>query len=360
MTKLRRRVRRRVRSTSYEVRRRKTNFVRLFTFFISILVLVFVARGASAAPNPVPTSAIEVQLNGDVNVAAEQIVLGDVATIYAKDLADFKALSGLVLSRIPDDKREVRLPSSYLEARIRAALPAGSDVALRAPREILFRLQRLGISAQEFSTEVQRMARAAGKAPADAELEVETLTGMDQLKGLTLAAVRIEPQAEMEQWKGDLGFKITRTDAPASTPLWVRARVRWFRPAWVAVRQLGFNEQPSPALFAEGRVETTGLREEPVHGSREELASALQGTKLRRSMAVNAPLLPSVLEHRPDAQSGAALRVVFVSESGVRVSADGMLVGPGSIGGDVKARLKSSKKLVTGKLVSQGQVEVSL
>lgn len=314
---------------------------------------------AFGAPSALPTRAVEVQIAGDAKVAGEQVVLGDVATIYAKDLRNFKALSGLVISRIPDDQAEIRLPSSYLEARIRAVLPAGADFAIRAPAQIVFRLERLGITAQDFSTEVERMARAGGKAPKNVELDVAPLTGIDQLKGLSLADARIEPAAEMEQWKGDLSFKVTRKNGNAA-PLWVRTKVRWFRNAWVASRSLGFNESLSPALFAEARVETTNLREDPVGGSKEEFAASLANARLRRAVAVNAPLLPSALERRPDAASGAALRVVFVSESGVRVSADGLLVGPGSIGGDVKARLKSSKKLVTGKLVSQGLVEVSL
>jgi flagella basal body P-ring formation protein FlgA len=225
----------------------------------------------------------------------------------------------------------------------------------------VFRLERLGITAQDFSSEVERMARAGAKAPESAELEVMPLTGLDQLKGSTLAKVRIEPQAEMEKWKGDVTFKVTRAGAADNTPpVWVRTRVRWFRKAWIAARPLSYSEQPSPALFTEGRIETTNLREEPVTGSAAELAALLKGSRLHRAIAAGSPLLPSALERRPDAPAGAQLRVEFVSESGVRVSADGLLVGPGTIGADVKARLRSSKKIVRGKLVSEGLVEVSL
>jgi flagella basal body P-ring formation protein FlgA len=309
---------------------------------------------AVAAPSPIPTQAIVPE---QVTVGGEQIVLGDVATIYAKDLVDFKALSSIVLSRIPDDKGSVSLPSSYLEARIRAALPAGASFALRAPAAITFQLQRLGITAQDFASEIERQARTTGKFPAGTDLEVEVISGIDQLKGLSLADTRIEPQAEMPQWKGDLSFKAVRGN---SAPLWVRARLRWFSRAWVASRPLRFNEQPGPDAFTEARVETTAFREEPLAGTREELGAALASARLGRALAANAPLFPSAIERKPDAASGAALRVVFVGESGVRVSADGLLVGAGTIGGDVKARLKSSKKLVTGKLVSPGMVEVSL
>jgi flagella basal body P-ring formation protein FlgA len=165
----------------------------------------------------------------------------------------------------------------------------------------------------------------------------------------------------MPQWKGELNFKVTRTDLAGNPPpIWVRTRVRWFRTVWVAQRQIAYTSALLPSQFVQERVETTGLHEEPISVGPDELSTMLKVSKPRRSIAANSPLLPSAIERRPDAQAGASLRVTFISESGVRVSADGQLVGAGSIGEDVKARLKSSKKLVTGKLVSQGQVEVSL
>ena len=329
-----------------------------FSFIIAVALMPLLAWGA---PNPPPLRAIEIQLDGNVKVGGEQVVLGDVATIYAKDLQSFKALSGLVISRIPDDSKEVRLPSSYLEARVRAALPPGAEFELHAPAEVVFRLERLGISAQEFAAEVARMAHAGGKVPAAAELEVEVLSNLDPLKTFTLFSARIEPAGEITEWKGEMQFKVTRTDIASNPPpIWVRAKVRLFREAWVATRAVAYSEVPTPALFAPGRVETTNLREDPIGGSVDDLAATLKSARFRRALAANGALLPSQIERKPDAGAGSSLRIVFVGESGVRVSANGALVGPGSIGGDVKARLNNSKKIVTGKLVSQGLVEVGL
>ncbi len=307
----------------------------------------------------VPTKPVEIHLGAEVNVGGEQVVLGDVATIYAKSLQDFKALSGLVISQIPDDKSEIRLPATYLQARVRAALPADIDFALRAPSEIVFKLRRLGLTAQDLAGEISRLARAAGKIPEGVDTEVVPLSGLEQLKGYSLLNSRIEPSGEMAKWKGEMAFKVVRVDT-AAAPVWVRTRVRWFQNAWIASRQLGSAERLDPSAFREGKVETTTWREEPVSGTREELEAFLQTAKVRRSIAANSALLPSALERRPDATAGSLLRVIFVSEGGVRVSADGSLVSHGSIGNDVKAKLRSSKKIVSGKLVSQGVMEVSL
>lgn len=326
----------------------------LIALFTALLPLT--AFSASAV---IPTKPVEVHMDSDIKVSGEQVVLGDVATIYAKNLQHFKALSGLVLSQIPEDKKEIRLPASYLEARVRAALPAGSEFALRAPKEIVFRLERLGMSSREITEEIARLGRAAGKIPAEVEVEVLALSGTEQLAGYKLAQTRIEPSAEMPKWKGEVSFKLTRADSSAA-PVWVKARVRWFQKAWMANRNLLFTEAPDPSHFVMGKVETTSLREDPLALSNEELAGYLKTARIKRQIAANSALVPSMLYRKPDSAAGAALRVVFVSESGVRVSADGSLLSPGLIGSDVRARLRTSKKIVTGKLVSQGLVEVSL
>jgi flagella basal body P-ring formation protein FlgA len=71
-------------------------------------------------------------------------------------------------------------------------------------------------------------------------------------------------------------------------------------------------------------------------------------------------LVAAALEKAPDAKPGQSLRVVFVSESGVRVSTEGALIGAGSIGNDVRVKLRTSRKVVTGKLVAGDLMEVSL
>lgn len=326
---------------------------------ITLIFLSALLPLAAFSASVVPSKAVEVHLDGEVKVGGDQVVLGDVATIYAKSMQHFKALSGLVLSRIPDDKQEVRLPGTYLEARVRAALPPGTELALRAPKEIVFRLERIGLGAQELAGEISRLGRAAGKIPEGVETEVLALTGLEHLAGWKLASTRIEPQGELQRWKGEMSFKLTRADAP-STPVWVRTKVRWFQQAWVAKRNLPPGAPMDPSHFVLGRVETTALREEPVAASEEELGPLLASSRLKRLLSAENTLVPSLLDRKPDAMPGSALRVVFISESGVRVSADGALLAPATIGGDVKARLRTSKKIVTGKLVSKGLVEVNL
>lgn len=312
-----------------------------------------------AAPG-LPTKDIEIRLDSVVPVSGEKIVLGDVATIYAKSMHDFRQLSDLVISQISEDQAELRLPQNYLARRIQEVLPAGVDFSLHAPQEVVFQLKRIGISPVDIAAEVERLAKAGAKIPAGVETEIEIASGADQLKLYKPGSVRIEPSAEMAQWKGELAFKAVPT-TPGQPLAWLRVKVRWFGNVWVAKQTTNINQNIEALAFTQERRELTGLREEIFPAQTiEELTTRLGTARARRTINSNTVLTSAMVERRPDAGPGQSLKVIFVSENGIRVSADGALVGSGTIGGDVKAKLRSSRKIVSGKLISGGVMEVSL
>lgn len=305
----------------------------------------------------VPSADVEVRLEREVTVGADTVVLGDVATIYAKSIHDFQALSSLMISKIPGDQGELRLPQGYLENRIREALPPGTNFKLRSPELVVFRVERIGVTAEQFAQEVLKRGRHDGKIPEWAEVEVETVGGFDALQLHKLADIRFAPAAEMNRWKGEMAFKVSQKDK--SDVNWVKVKLRWFARAWVAKRNIGILTNPQPEDFSAARVEVTASREDPVLAS-EDISSALRSARAKRTLTAGAPLSVGALEKAPDAKPGQPLKVVFVSESGIRVTTDGALLGAASIGNEVRAKLRASRKVITGKLVSSGLVEVSL
>lgn len=307
----------------------------------------------------IPTRAVEIRLEPEVMVSGETVVLGDVATIYAKSIHDFNALSSLTLSTFAGGSGELRLPQGYLANRIREALPKGTEFKLFAPSQVVFRLDRLGLSPQEFAAEVIRRGRAEGKIPEWIEAEVQPISGFDQLKLTKLSESLIEPAAEMLRWKGEMAFKVSNPAKTDGTLAWVKVRVRWFADVWVAKRSIGILSVIQPSDFSHGRVEVTALREDPMLAT-ENLDQALASARARRSIQASSPLTVAAIERAPDAKPGQALKVVFVSESGIRVTTEGSLLGAGSVGNEVRAKLRSSRKTVTGKLVSGGMMEVTL
>ena len=327
-----------------------------------LLFVIFAPLETWGAPS-LPTKEIEVRIEPNVTVSGERIVLGDVATIYAKSMRNFRELSDLVLSQIPEDQGELRLPESYLNRRIREVLPPGVDFALHAPKEIVFRLERLGFSSTELVAELSRQAKDQGKIPAGVESEIELISGADQLKLFKPDAVRVEAAAQMPLWRGEISFKVVPKEERGVAPAvaWVKARVRWYAQVWVAKSGIAMNQSISSADFERVRRELTSQREEALAAETpQQLDAMLSNARVRRPLTANDVLSAKMIDRRPDAHAGAPLKVVFVSESGIRVTTDGSLLGTGVIGGDVKVKLKSSRKIVTGKLVSSGLMEVSL
>lgn len=325
------------------------------SFYRILIVLFCFFSPVEVWSYPLPTKPVEVRIDKTVTVSGDSVLLGDVATIYAKSIRDFQALSGLMLSKI-DESGELKLPRAYLMARIKEALPAGTDFELSAPAEVRFHLNRIGISTDEFVAEITKRGQAEGKFPEWAEVEVEPVGGFNKLKLWKISESRIEPAAVMPRWKGDLAFKISR---PGKDLVWVKVKVRWFANVWVAKRSLRIFSKMRASDFKKARVDVTTLREDPVLAS-EDITKVLEHARMKRSIASGAPLVSTALERAPDAKPGQNLKVIFVSESGIRVSTEGSLLGSGSIGQDVRVKLRRSRKVVTGKLVADNLMEVSL
>ena len=325
-----------------------------FLFLISLLLLLTIEVWA----NTFPRKSVEIRINQEVLVSSPRLVLGDIATIYAKKMADFEKLSGLIITQFPVGKTEVNLPASYLRERIKEALDAGEEFDLYSPKSVQFKLDRMGISPDEFGQELLAKGKDLKKIPENIEVEIMPIAGFDQLKLMRPEEYQLEPGAETVAWKGEMTFKMV----PKSSSLkivWLRARVRWFTDVWAANKDIFFAETLNAEMFKKQKLEVTEIRE-PLVSVAESLDALVTRTRAKRSIRQNMPLTVAMLDRKPDGVPGQKLKVVFISESGLRISTEGLLVGAAAIGADVKAKLKSSKKIVSGKLVSEGTMEVTL
>jgi flagella basal body P-ring formation protein FlgA len=307
---------------------------------------------------------VEVTIPGEATVSGEAVALGDIATIHANSDSDVDKLAGLMISQFPSNQTEMQVPSSYLARRIAEAMPELIDFHLDAPEQILLHLKRetsaaakadaTGITKKELAELINSKARSSGLVPDWVETQVEIVSGMENLKGLSIKDVAVEP-AGTSRWKGNLSFKVIQ----GQSVKWVSAKVRWFGQVWAAARDIAGSSQANPADFETARLELTSLREDPI-GANENIETLLANARMRRQLRAHDALVKGAVERKPDARAGQDLKVVFVSASGIRVTADGSLLGAGAVGDEVRARLKSSKKIVVGQLVKPGLVEVSL
>lgn len=330
-------------------------------FLLSLALLPIEAWCASFAA-PVAPVEIHIPQNAKVNGAA--VVLGDVATIYAKSLRDFEALSKLVLMQFPKGNAEMSVPASYLKARVMELLgKSAHEVKINAPETLHFTHVELNAASPEnLSDKILEAAMEQKKIPEGVELIVEPGQGFGSVHVLDWKNFRFEAAFEKPAWKGDMSFRLVPVNTGRDEKIqWFSARLRWFKNVWVAKRDLRFLEDIRATDFERRRVEITASYDQPLDAKdMEELSVALQSARAKRSIRQNSVLTAAHVERKPDGLAGQPLQIVFVAESGLKVSADGALMESAVVGDSVKARLKKSKKIVTGKLVSHNLLEVSL
>ncbi len=303
---------------------------------------------------------IEIHFQGRTAVNGDRVVLGDVATIYSKSLKNFGKLSNLVIGQMPSGDKDLSVPAEYVKIRVAEALGNSKlSVKVNAPDEIEFYKMKLESGPEKIAKEIVRQAREFKKAPDGVEIVPEISTTAD-LKKIDLENYNLNAVAESNEWRGHVVFRLTPKSG-SGEGIWVNARVRWFMNAWVAKNRIAYFQDIDPALFESGKVEVTQMTELPVSaGNESELAQLVKETRAKRSFHPGTPILASMLDRKPDIKSGQSLKVVFVGDNGLRVSTDGTVMNDGIVGDSVKARLKTSKKVVAGKLVSPEAIEVTL
>lgn len=327
--------------------------MKVFLFLVSILIPIEVWSQF------VPSKDIEIHIVSDPKVKGDKVLLSDVAVIYAKKMQDFQALNSLVVSNFSQGQNEIRMPQEYLMARVQDAVgTSSSSISIKAPELLVFRRVQ-GIEFAQVAQRILELGKKENKFPDWASVEVESTKGELELMADSIGSEwRLEPAAHKNLWRGDMNFRLV-SEKDSKKSIWVSARIRWFADTYQAQRTIPIRGTLKEEDFQPARVEIRSTSEQPILGS-ENLSQLIEGARTKRSLQAGAPLFRSLIEKSPDARMGQAMKVVFVSESGIRVSAEGSLLSPAVIGEEARVKLRSSKKIVTGRLVSGQLMEVSL
>lgn len=320
-----------------------------------LLIAALTATSALASER-----AIEIHFQKSISVNGSRVVLGDVATIYAKNLKHFEKVSSLVIGEIPEEQKQLSVPMEYVRMRVFEALANEKiTVKISAPELIVFNRMKIETGVERLAQMIRDLAGEQKKIPVGVEASPEVSTSAD-LQSLDLNKYRIESAADRDEWRGHMVFRLVPKEGAASA-IWVNARIRWYMQAWVAKNSIAYFKDISADQFEMGKVEVTQMRELPIVASnKEELDRLVRETRAKRSFRPSTPLMASMLDRKPDIKSGQKLKVVFVAEGGLRVATDGVIMADGIVGEAVKARLKTSKKVVAGRLTSPDSLEVSL
>lgn len=298
---------------------------------------------------------VEIHFHDGAIVSGDTVVLGDVATIYARSIQDFEKLSGLILGSFPTDKTNLRIPARYVQSRVEEAVGSLHNVKINIPEFVEFKHANPQISAEEMAGRIYKLCLEQNKIPEGIEAKVEVSS---MPSGIAANDYKISAAGERGQWRGEQVFRIESANGQSG---WAKAMISWRAKAWVAKKEIKFQQDLNVEDFEQKTIDITHSLETPLLAAdTNELTKYLTGSRSKRSLRATAFLTESMLDRRPDLTAGQALKVVFVADSGLRVMADGAALNDAIVGSIAKARLKKSKKIVSGRLVNGSLLEVNL
>lgn len=332
--------------------------------------LLLFSLAGHAVPNPgtpadayQPTKDIEVAIDGNVQVDSEFVILGQAAKISALDDGILQRVSKINLLKFPNGVDKVEIPSEYIQSRIREVLGYDLTAEFRMPTSVTFIRENPRISQETLKEKILEQARLRKKIPSGVDLKIRTVF-TDQLPVVPQGAnVVLEPGSRLARWHGLVNFRVffTKNGQRVGHFHWVRADMRWYAKRWKAVREIGYHERLKAEDFRFTEVEIGPHTRQTLRiTDTKKFSSFIRNARARRAIKVNSLLTQSMIEKKPDIKMGEEVDIVFRNSYGLKIRSTGKVMENSSIGSEVKAKLKGTRKVVSGKMVSKKTLEVQL
>ena len=311
-------------------------------------------------------SAVEITFGENNQVQGDHVLLGNVASIFTKSKIDFQALSKLEIAEFPQDQSSISMPSNYLRTRIAESIHLNAeDITIHGAEMLQFtKLVKASPepakSENSILAEIKRMAIDGKHVSDGVQLIIEPRSGFEKIQNFSLSDYSLEAVMEKQLWRGDMNFRLKAKTENAETSPWFAVSLRWYADAWTPSREIPFMAELRAESFVKARTDITALDGVVLAADEESLAKQIKGMRAKRTIRPSITLTSVMLDHRPDGMVGQALKIIFVGESGLRVATDGALIENATIGTMIKARLRKTKKIVVGTLVSPNTMEVQL
>lgn len=322
-----------------------------FALFLFPLVLF-----ASQSDFRMPKKDIEIRMNAKSIIDADQVTLASVASIFAKNIHEYEALANLELMKFPSDKKKIEIPREYLQRRIAEVVDPEASIDIIIPEKISIERSAPLMSVVSLEAKINDWIHLNARVPMGVEISIKNIElPIDEIA--QDAEISIQPAREKIIYRGfvDLFIKVKNQNFAA------KADVRWSVDVWKFKHDVKFQQSLSLADFVRTRTDITDLFEPLVLAKDEaELGILINGAHAKRSISANAVLAHGLLDKKADLKSGQNLKVMFVAESGLKVMAEAQLISDAILGDTVKAKLKKSRKIVSGKLINNDLVEVKL
>lgn len=285
-----------------------------------------------------------------VAVTDPVVRLGDIARLDGFAADDAKTYAGIELGRAPAVGLGQFMPRAYVEARIReGGMPAA--VRLRIPRRVEIKRKARTVAGEEL----RQMVRAAIQKrlphdPADvAGIDVPSLADLKVPDGARLR-VRFD---DGETFRGPVVAElVVRDGGETMRTRRISARVDVYARVFGVAEPLRRGQRLDVADLVELRLPHTALARDVVLD-----ASMIEGAMLRRTVKPGEPIREAWLQVPPLVNRGDRVRMVAV-RGALRLTARGEALGDGARGAFIRVRNLDSRKIVSGRVVAPGEIEM--
>lgn len=186
-----------------------------------------------------------------------------------------------------------------------------------------------------------------------ANYEIEIAYNSADLNGLTVEQVTYNPITN----KDLIGLYTVLVEKTGTTEReslgQIRFRIRKFENVLVTTDRIGRNEIITDQNSKIERVEITTLYQKPFKN----LAS-VDGYRTRKIISKGTTVTSEILEVIPDIEQGMSASIIY-DEGLFKVTAEGIAMQDGVIGDFIRVKNKSTRKILTAKVISSNQVIIN-
>ncbi|RIL10779.1 MAG: flagella basal body P-ring formation protein FlgA [Proteobacteria bacterium] len=319
---------------------------------LALVVIWLVSGYAAATPNNIAGQrSITITGRTPVTVSKPVILLNDLAEITSDTLADDEAviaLGKITVAAAPLPGKETSIDANTIIGRLKQEGVNLEKIGYALPRSVLVKRAGRTIGEAEISRAISEFLAHSSK-----EMQVGSLHAPSDLVvdagEIDLKALSIEGATNAQR-----AFSMLASSKFGErTEFKVTARVEEWRQVPVATRPLAKGVLINQSDFVMARLNTSQL---PADAATE--SDQLLGLKVKEDLGIgevfrrNQMLLPAAIE------TGARVSMVYRS-GGLEASASGIALESGHIGQIVKIRNENSNKVISGKVIESGLVEVA-
>jgi len=314
------------------------------------LVLVVSAAVISASG---ATGLISVRVYDQVEVLADQILLGAIARIDGGDTASVRKLESLALGRSPLPGKTRSLDAATILGRLRQSGVDPERLDLQVPPEVVLSRGAVTIEREQIEQIVRRFLQeqVAGK-PAEsiAIKDIRVSEAVVLPKGPMAAHVNAPKSSELA---GSVPLQVTFSVEPDfERRVWVSVSLERRVNVVVARRPLG-RFKPLEADDIEVKaLDLAGLPAERI-----EDPEVAIGKRTRRAVDSGTVLRPDLLEYPPLVKRGDRVRII-AEKAGLRISAFGQVKQKGAQGELIPVVNLDSNKVVHARVVDSQTVRI--